>query len=81
MAWMVVATSDSYAHIKTPRTAMVAGVPDEPSVHVRGNDATADLVQGLLFNIPDLTWTIEVDLMGHHRVTIHFKGMEIGVDE
>lgn len=35
----------------------------------------------LVLNVPGATFTFEVDLLGTHRITIHFAGGSIGVDE
>lgn len=44
-------------------------------------DETLDIAHWLILNVPALDWTIEVDILGRHRITIHFKGGSISVDE
>lgn len=41
---------------------------------------TLELARALTFSIPGATWVIEVDLLGHHRVTLYFKGLDISID-
>lgn len=43
-------------------------------------DETQRAISTLLLTVPDFTWTIEVDLLGKHRITLYFKGATISVD-
>ena len=44
------------------------------------DDPTAKLVEDLIFTIPDVEFTVEVNILGLHRVTVHFKGADISID-
>lgn len=41
---------------------------------------TSEFVQSLALQIPDFAFTVEVDILGNHRVTVHFKGADVTVD-
>lgn len=57
------------------------GADDLLWLHPDANDQTLKLVNELRLKIPEFAFTIDVDILGNHRVTVHFGGGEILIDE
>lgn len=76
-----VLTSEHFRQLQERKSAMPLGVRDISTVHPAVSDETIALAQQLMLQIPDFSWTIEVDILGRHRITVHFKGAEVSVDE
>lgn len=76
-----VLTSRSYKALLARRSAMADGAPGSSGPAAGMSQETYDLAQSLMLHVPEFEWTIEVDVLGSHRVTLHFKGAEISVDE
>lgn len=79
--YTAVLTAQSYKELQAHENAMARGAaeiarpgPDYPA-------ETLALANSLLLQLPGFDWTIEVDILGRHRVTVHFEGGTIAIDE
>lgn len=61
-------------------THRVVAVPDSVQADVV-TDEVLQSAEALMLNIPAFDWSIEVDLLGRQRITIHFKGAAIEISE
>lgn len=77
--YVPILTNDSYTSLRRIWNAMTL----EESTSVAGpgkfRQDTLDLAERLALEIPAFEWTIEVDILGRHRITIRFKGATIDV--
>lgn len=79
-AWSPATTSKAYSDSQARTNAMdVRGVNKEES-GLQLPWETDNLARNLVLTLPALDWTIEVDIAGVHRITVHFKGMDISLD-
>jgi len=62
-------------------SAMVSAIEVYQSQLDKLSPLAAEAVQYLLINLPEFSFTVEVDLLGAHRITIHFGGGSIAIDE
>lgn len=76
-----VLTREHFQQLQERKSAMPLGVRDISTVHPGVNEETLKLAQQLMLQVPEFSWTIEVDILGRHRVTIHFKGAGVSIDE
>lgn len=76
-----VLTSESFRKLSERKSAMPLDARAISTVHPAVSDQTIALAQQLMLQVPDFSWTIEVDILGRHRVTVHFKGAEVSIDE
>lgn len=73
-------SSQGYDRLSQRTNAMQAGKAESDEPVVQLSDQVAFIAEQLTFSLPAVDWTIEVDLFGNHRITVHFKGAEISVD-
>ena len=77
MSWRPAITSEGLRNVAASHRLSVASVgPVEASPFGVGPETLA-LAQDLMVSIPEFDWSIEVDLLGMHRITVHFKGLDI----
>lgn len=81
MPYTPVLTARHYHMMTNPKTAKRLGFTQEMLNASAVSPAMLDIAEGLVLTLPGIDWTIEVDLMGHHRITIHFKGIDLKIDE
>lgn len=81
MAWVRALTSRHYNDMLNSESAMSFRSASTEALPAGVTPETLELAHRLTFDIPGATWTIEVDFLGHHRVTIHFEGASISLDE
>ena len=79
--WMAAYNSESQRRTAAAGSAMKSPAADISITPGHDVSKTADLVQQLRLDIPEFQFTVEVDLFGNHRVTVHFKGGQIAIDE
>lgn len=75
-----VLTKESFVALTDKRGLLPMTAADIRSDHPGVSESTLELARTLMLQVPEFSWTIEVDLLGRHRVTVHFKGAEIGID-
>ncbi|HEY9758908.1 MAG TPA: hypothetical protein V6C97_27310 [Oculatellaceae cyanobacterium] len=81
MAYRVVMNSQYYVPFRSGRNAMLVNEAEKASpANIYGSEMTY-LAEKLMLDLPGFDWTIEVDLMGRHRITVHFKGISVSIDE
>lgn len=77
MAWVSVMTNGMYDVLASEqpekRASLLAAVPVNGAVKAEA----MQIAQSLALSIPAATWNIEVDLLGHWRITVYFKGIDI----
>lgn len=77
----------SLGHFKSqagsqPQTHVVGILATETALAVLpGADVLTAEERNLIFTVPDVSFTFEVDIMGRHRITVHFGGETLAVDE
>lgn len=76
-----VLTSASYSTYMRQRSAMEHGVRESVENVPHYAPDTLELAHSLALQIPEFDWTIEVDVLGSHRITVHFKGASVSLDE
>lgn len=79
--YTAVLTSRYYKELTASKGAMELAVPKLLSVAGDQADELLKVAAGLVLQLPAFDWTIEVDVFGTHRITVHFKGGSIDVDE
>ena len=62
-------------------TAILANHPAYAALPMEASQDAAAAISALALQIPDLAFTFEVDILGNHRITVHFKGADITVDD
>ncbi len=81
MPWNLTLDSQYYNNVVVPRSAMQFGAKDTDGPVQGFSREVLDVAEQLTLQLPGIDWTIEVDLLGHHRITIHFEGLSVAVDE
>lgn len=76
-----VLTSTVFRKVSASRNAMGTGTDYLYSEASPIAPETVDAAAALRVQLPDFDWTIEVDALGHHRITVHLSGNSISVDE
>lgn len=79
--WSAAVTSRSYEGTAVQGVAMKGKSDETPRPGLGLRPETEQLCQSLMLQLPGIDWTVEVDLFGQHRVTLHFKGLDIQIDE
>lgn len=78
--YTAVLTRQSYLGLRKPKSAMAsAGTEKQAPAYGISSEALA-IAERLTIEIPSVDWTIDVDIMGHHRITLHLKGGSIDVE-
>lgn len=78
--WFPVGRFSSYDVPPDPKTAMVHKDTKMALPIGTASNETETLIRTLTFQVPDVEFSVEVDILGRHRVTIHFKGADISID-
>lgn len=79
--WNAAYTAQSYQQFMKRSTAKDAVNKELAHPYSGLTKADHDLAQKLLLDLPGVDWTVELDVLGRHRITIHFKGLGISIDE
>lgn len=79
--WSPALTSDSYRSFTKSQSAKSAVNKETVHPFTALPAETIGLAQKLALELPAADWTIEVDVLGRHRITIHFKGIGVSIDE
>lgn len=74
-------TSQYYKTLAANQSVMDRGAREMALLNPQLNPETLELAHSLALQIPEFDWTIEVDVLGSHRVTVHFKGASVSLDE
>lgn len=78
--YVAVITSRSETTDDGAKFAMASNRPEIGSLGYSVSQETLDLAHSLRFDLPGLDWEVEVNVLGVHRIVVHFKGASIDID-
>lgn len=80
-SWTTLFTSPEVGEIAAGSHATLAVTGDRSMPASTVSPEALSVAQALLIQLPEVTFTFEVDVVGRHRITVHFGGGSIAVDE
>ena len=79
--WTPVYSTKGQQRPTMDKGAMATRIATSVRAAIHSDEETARAVEALILSIPGFDVTVEVDIAGKHRITVHFQGASISIDE